>query len=64
VAFQLRLGGMPDATAQQHIQQRFLDEMCGPERDVAFYVGNVAAHPRTFSVLGVYWPSRRRSVAR
>jgi hypothetical protein len=32
--------------------------MCGPDREVAFYVGNQAKHPRTFSVLGVYWPRR------
>lgn len=59
VAFQLlRLGGMNDAEAAQRLEQRFLHEVCAPKRDVAFYVGNVAAHPRTFSVLGVYWPPR------
>lgn len=60
VAFQLlRLDGLNDAKAQQQLEQRFLDELCAPDRQVAFYVGNVAAHPRTFSVLGVYYPPRR-----
>lgn len=60
VAFQLlRLRSMNDKAAQQHIQQRFFHEMCSPDRDVAFYVGNLAAHPRTFGVLGVYYPPRR-----
>ncbi|WP_228684558.1 hypothetical protein [Amycolatopsis thermoflava] len=62
VAFQLRhLRGLDDVTAAQRLKQRFFNQLCGPDRDVAFYVGNVAAHPRTFSVLGVYWPPRAGS---
>ncbi|MGW4830253.1 hypothetical protein ACWEOG_21895 [Amycolatopsis japonica] len=59
VAFQLlRQRGMRPDDAAGQLVHRFLHEVCSPERDVAFYVGNVAAHPRTFSVLGVYWPPR------
>jgi hypothetical protein len=65
VAFQLlRLRGMDDATAAGHLRRKFLDDICAPDHDVAFYVGNVAAHPGTFSVLGVYYPPRTRSAAR
>ncbi|CAM3704281.1 hypothetical protein KIPE111705_21185 [Kibdelosporangium persicum] len=65
VAFQLlRLGGLNDTAACEHLERRFLHKMCAPDRDVAFYVGNVAAHPRTFSVLGVYYPPRLASVSR
>ena len=61
VRLQLRLSHLDDAAAQEALRQRFLTEICGPDHDVAFYVGNVAAHPRTFSVLGVYYPPRRSS---
>ncbi|MFK0246091.1 hypothetical protein ACIQUM_15425 [Amycolatopsis azurea] len=62
VAFQLlRLRGMNDEEAAQRLEERFLHEVCGHDRQVAFYVGNVAAHPRTFSVLGVYWPPQSSS---
>jgi hypothetical protein len=65
VAFQLlRLRGTDDDNAAEHLRRRFLDEICGPGHDVAFYVGNVAAHPRTFSVLGVYYPPRAKSAPR
>lgn len=59
VAFQLlRLGRLDDASAAEQLRQQFLDQVCSPDHEVAFYVGNVAAHPRTFSVLGVYYPPR------
>lgn len=58
VALQRRLRDRDDTTAAQQLRAKFLDQMCAPDRDLAFYVGNQAAHPRTFSVLGVYWPAR------
>ncbi|WP_275295400.1 hypothetical protein [Amycolatopsis sp. La24] len=59
VAFSLlRLNHMSDDEAQAQLKDRFLDKLCGPKNDVSFYVGNVAAHPRTFSVLGLYCPPR------
>jgi len=39
-------------------RERFLDQMCGPGRDTYFYVGNQHQHPRSFLVLGVFWPPR------
>jgi hypothetical protein len=58
VALQRRLRDRDDAAACRELEQKFLRQMCGPDREVAFYVGNQAKHPRTFSVLGVYWPRR------
>lgn len=40
------------------LRAKFLDQMCAADRDTAFYVGNMAARPKTFSALGVYWPKR------
>jgi hypothetical protein len=34
--------------------------MCATDREIAFYVGNQAKRPRVFSVLGVYYPKRKR----
>jgi hypothetical protein len=31
------------------VRRRSLDEVCAPDRDVIFLVGNVAAHPASFS---------------
>ena len=45
----------PEEAAALH-RERFLDQMCGPGRDTYFYVGNQHQHPRSFLVLGVFWP--------
>jgi hypothetical protein len=59
-ALSLRLlrGGADRATVVAGVRRRFLDEVCAPDRDVIFLVGNVAAHPASFLVLGVMWPPR------
>lgn len=58
VALQRKLRDHDDRTAVGLLRRKFLDDMCAPNRDLAFYVGNLAVHPTTFSVLGVYWPRR------
>jgi hypothetical protein len=60
VALQRRLQAMDvsDEEIVDHLRDAFLTMMCAPKRDVAFYVGNQAARPQAFSVLGVYYPER------
>jgi hypothetical protein len=58
VLLQRRLSGYTDAGAIVELRQKFLDQMCASDRDVAFYVGNQAKRVHVFSVLGVYWPRR------
>lgn len=57
VAFQRRLPA-DDERATQAIRQRWLLELCAPERDVSFYVGNQAKRHQTYSILGVVYPRR------
>jgi len=56
VALQRRLTGLDDNEARSALHRRWVDEICGSTNEVAFYVGNQAKHPQTFSVLGVYYP--------
>jgi hypothetical protein len=58
VALQRHLRGLPDAQVRERLRVRWLEEVCAPDRDVAFYVGNQAKRPQTFSILGVWWPKR------
>lgn len=58
VALQRQLWRRSDAETQADLRRRFFDEMCSPERDVSFYVGNQAKRPQTFSILGVYYPRK------
>lgn len=38
------------------IRDKFYDQLCGPDRDPHFYLGNQRLHLQSFLVLGVYWP--------
>jgi hypothetical protein len=47
-----------DEEALRLVRQRWLDEMCGPEKDTVFFAGNQHQHPGSFLVLGVFWPKK------
>jgi len=44
---------------RERMRERWLDEVCGADRDTAFFVGNMHQHPGSFLILGVWWPPRR-----
>jgi len=48
--------GRSESEIPSLLRTKFLDQMCGPDRDTYFYLGNLAKHPRSFMVLGVFWP--------
>jgi hypothetical protein len=58
VALQRNLAGRSDTEARAALQTRFLDEICAPSRDVAFFVGNQQKRPQGFMVLGAFYPPR------
>lgn len=58
VALQRNLWKRSEDETKAELRKRFFDEICSPENDVAFYVGNQAKRPQTFSILGVYYPKR------
>ena len=56
--YRAQLGGARGDDLKDVLRRRFFDELCAPERDVAFLSGNMAAHPTAFLILGVLWPRR------
>lgn len=40
------------------LREKWLGDLCGPERDTMFYAGNQHQHPESFLVLGVFYPKR------
>ena len=50
-------GSYPDNFIDR-IRNKWLDELCGPDRDTRFFVGNMHQHPSSFLVLGVFSPKR------
>ncbi len=49
-------GGDSPEKACRKVKQKFLDEICGPTRDTHFYVGTILAHPKSWVVIGTFWP--------
>lgn len=55
-----RKWGYTEAERLDRIRDRWLNVLFGKDRDAALYVGNMFQHPRSFVVLGVFWPPRPR----
>jgi hypothetical protein len=47
-----------EATMKEKLRERFLDSMCGPDRETHFFVGNQWQARRGFLVLGIWTPKR------
>ena len=45
---------------RDRMTRRWLDEVCGIDRDTALFVGNMHQHPKSFLILGLWWPPRRQ----
>jgi len=44
----------------KQIRKKWFEELCSPERDAIFFVGNQHLAPTAFLVLGVFWPPKKR----
>jgi hypothetical protein len=51
----INAGATPDEACAK-VKQKFLGELCAADRDTHFYVGTILAHPRSWVVIGVFWP--------
>ena len=40
------------------IKQKFLEQICAPDRDTHFYVGTVLAYPKSWVIIGTFWPKK------
>ena len=54
----LRNSGAAEDEIKAKIRAKFLDELCGPDRDPIFIAGNLARYPASFMILGVVYPKR------
>ena len=43
---------------EEKLRHRWLEQICGADRDTALIVGNQHQHPSAFLILGVWWPPR------
>lgn len=45
-----------ESAVYQKLRERWYDRIFTPDRAVHFFVGNIAAHPKTFMLLGLFYP--------
>ncbi|WP_416956726.1 hypothetical protein ACNKF0_06390 [Nocardioides sp. T5] len=43
-------------TVRRMLRDKWLGELCGPQRDTYFFVGNQHLHQQSYLILGVFWP--------
>lgn len=53
-----RVKSTDEATMMRKIRDKFLGELCGIDKDVAFFAGNHSYHRNAFMILGVFWPPK------
>jgi hypothetical protein len=56
--WRLRDKGASPTGAAQGVKEKFLGELCGPQKDTHFYVGTILAHPKSWVIIGVFYPKR------
>ena len=47
-----------EQVAIDKVKQKFLGQMCDEKIDTHFFVGTMLAHPKSWIVLGVFWPKK------
>ena len=48
--------GMSHQESAQEVREHFLNNICGPDKDTYFYVGTILAHPKSWVVIGLFYP--------
>jgi hypothetical protein len=54
----VRQGDASRKQIEAKVREKYLDELCGSDKDTHFFVGNHSRFPNTFMVLGVFWPPK------
>jgi hypothetical protein len=53
--------GVTPEEAASKVKQKFLEGICAATKETYFYVGTVLAHPKSWLIIGAFWPSRGKS---
>lgn len=48
-------------TAAKKVIEKLTDEVCASTKDTHFFLGNISNHPTTFTVVGLWWPSKKKA---
>lgn len=48
--------GATPSEAATKVHEKFLATLCAADRDTHFFVGTILSHPKTWVIIGVFWP--------
>ena len=48
--------GDSHTVAAEKVREKFMDELCATDKDTHFFVGTILAHPKSWVVIGVFYP--------
>lgn len=48
--------GATEKEAASAVRTKFLDDICGPKKDTHFFVGTILRHPKSWVVVGLFYP--------
>ncbi len=48
--------GLSHGDAADGVKEKFLGDLCGPDKDTHFFVGTILAYPKAWVVIGVFYP--------
>ena len=51
-------GGASREEAAAKVRNKFLGDLCGPNKDTHFYVGTILEHPKSWVIIGVFYPKK------
>lgn len=51
--------GLSLSEAAQKVKDKFLNDLCGPQRYTYFYVGNIKQYPQNWLVIGLFAPLKK-----
>ena len=47
--------------ARQKVVEKLRDEVCADDKDLYFFLGNIATHPHVFTIVGFWWPKKKEA---
>ncbi len=57
--FNLRQRGESRQIASAKVIDKLTSQVCAPDKDLYFYLGNISTHPHIFTIVGLWWPKRK-----
>lgn len=58
--FKLKESGHQPYDAATKVVEKIRDQICAPDKDLYFYLGNISTHPQVFTIVGFWWPKKSK----